>query len=62
MESIENQFYKVVKIFRVSKRRELIKVNLTLNQAQNLVQSYKSSSASMVVFYKQNNYSTSKKN
>jgi hypothetical protein len=45
--------YKVVKIFRVSRRREVLKTNLTLSEAQRLTQSYSSSMASMVVFYKQ---------
>ena len=45
--------YKVVKLFRVSRRREVLRTNLTLNEAQRLTQSYPDSKASMVVFYKQ---------
>lgn len=45
--------YKVVKLYRVSKRREVLRSNLTLEEAQRLTQSYSSSMASMVVFYKQ---------
>lgn len=45
--------YKVVKIFRVSRRRQLLKSNLTIEQAKEIVKSYPDSSRSMVVFYKQ---------
>jgi hypothetical protein len=45
--------YKVVKIFRVSKRHEIIESYLTREQAQRLVQSFPDSKRSMVVFYKQ---------
>lgn len=45
--------YKVVKIFRKSNRREIIRRNLTIEQAKNLVSSYPDSNTSMVVFYKQ---------
>jgi len=45
--------YKVVKIFRVSRRHEIIEKNLTRQQAQRLVQSFPNSNRSMVVFYKQ---------
>ena len=45
--------YKVVKIFRVSRRRQLLKSNLTIEQAKEIVNSYPDSSRSMVVFYKQ---------
>lgn len=45
--------YKVVKIFRKSNRREIIRRNLTIEQAKKLVSSYPDSNTSMVVFYKQ---------
>ena len=45
--------YKVVKIFRVSRRKQLLKSNLTIEQAKEIVNSYPDSSRSMVVFYKQ---------
>jgi hypothetical protein len=45
--------YKVVKLFRVSRRREVLRTNLTLEAAQKLVQSYPDRAASMVVYYKQ---------
>lgn len=45
--------YKVVKLFRVSRRREVIRRGLTLEEAKKLVVSYPSSNRSMVVFYKQ---------
>lgn len=46
-------FYKVVKIFRVSGRRQVLQRGLTLDQAQSLVKSYPSSKNSMVSFFKQ---------
>ena len=45
--------YKVVKLFRVSHKRELIERNLTRSEAQRLVQSYPDNNNHMVVFYKQ---------
>ncbi len=45
--------YKVVKIFRKSNRRELIRRNLTIDEAKRLVNSYPDSNTSMVVFCKQ---------
>jgi hypothetical protein len=45
--------YKVMKIFRVSRRREVIKRGLTEDQAQRLVNSYPDSSRSMVIYTKQ---------
>lgn len=45
--------YKVVKVFKVSARREVIKRNLTREEAKQLVNRYKNSSRSMVVFMKQ---------
>jgi hypothetical protein len=45
--------YKVVKLFRVSRRRELLESGLTREEAIKVVNSYPDSSRSMVVFYKQ---------
>jgi hypothetical protein len=45
--------YKVVKIFRKSNRRELIRRNLTIDEAKRLVNSYPDSNTSIVVFFKQ---------
>ena len=45
--------YKVVKIYRVSRRRELLKNGLTRDEAIRVVNSYPDSNRSMVVFYKQ---------
>ena len=45
--------YKVVKIFMVSGRREIIERNLTIEQAKRVVNSYPDSKKSMVVFEKQ---------
>lgn len=45
--------YKVYKVFRVSRRREVIRTGLTRDEAMRLVQSYPDSSRSMVVFDKQ---------
>jgi len=45
--------YKVVKLFRVSQRREILRRGLTLEEAKSVVNSYPDSSRSMVVFYKQ---------
>lgn len=45
--------YKVVKIFRVSRRHEILEKNLTIEQAKRLINSYPNSKKSMVVFYKQ---------
>jgi hypothetical protein len=47
--------YKVVKIFRKSNRREIIRRNLTIEEAKRVVNSYPDSNTSMVVFYKQFN-------
>lgn len=47
------QLYKVVKIFRVSHRREIIKRHLTRDEAKSLVNRYPDSSRSMVVFMKE---------
>ena len=45
--------YKVVKIFRVSSKRKVLRRGLTKEQAMSLVKSYPDSSRSMVVFFKQ---------
>jgi hypothetical protein len=45
--------YKVVKIFRVSSRREVLERGLTREEAKRLVNSYPNSNRSMVVFMKQ---------
>jgi hypothetical protein len=55
------EFYKVVKIFRISRRREVLRRNLTREEAIRVVNSYPDSNRSMVVFYKQNAYSNAKK-
>ena len=47
--------YKVVKIFRKSNRRELIRRNLTIDEAKRVVNSYPDKKNSMVVFFKQFN-------
>lgn len=48
--------YKVVKLFRVSGRRQVIERYLTESEAQRLVKSYPYSSRSMVVYFKQFSY------
>jgi hypothetical protein len=45
--------YKVVKIFRVSGRRQVIRRGLDRDEAKEIVNSYSDSSRSIVVFYKQ---------
>jgi len=45
--------YKVVKIFRLSQRRQILERNLTREQAKRVVNSYPDKNNSMVVFYKQ---------
>jgi hypothetical protein len=49
----DNDKYKVVKIFRVSRRRQVLERNLTREQAMRVVNSFPDSNRSMVVFYKQ---------
>jgi len=49
--------YKVVKIFMKSNRREIIRRNLTIDEAKRLVNSYPDKKNSMVVFFKQFNAS-----
>jgi len=45
--------YKVYKVFRVSRKRQIIRRGLTREQAKALVNSYPDSNRSMVVFDKQ---------
>lgn len=45
--------YKVVKLFRVSRRRQVLRRNLTSEEAKQVVNNYPNSSRSMVVFMKQ---------
>lgn len=45
--------YKVVKIFRISRRKKVIERNLTREEAIRLVNTYSTSTRSMVVFYPQ---------
>ena len=45
--------YKVVKIFRVSNRRQVLRRGLTREEAKRVVNSYPDSNRSMVVFMKQ---------
>ena len=42
--------YKVVKIFKKSNRREIIRRNLTIDEAKRIVNIYPDSNTSMVVF------------
>ena len=45
--------YKVVKIFRKSQRRQVLKRGLTRDEAIRVVKSFPNSKTSMVVFFKQ---------
>lgn len=45
--------YKVYRVFRFSRRREIIRTGLTREEAKALVNSYPDSNRSMVVFDKQ---------
>jgi hypothetical protein len=47
------QLFKVVKIMRVSSRRQILEKNLTEAEAQRVVARYPNSSRSMVVYFKQ---------
>ena len=49
----DNEKYKVVKVFRVSRRQEVLERNLTREEAKRVVNRYPDSSRSMVVFMKQ---------
>lgn len=52
-ESIYTGTYKVYRVFRVSRRREVIARGLTREEAKSIVNRYPDSSRSMVVFDKQ---------
>ena len=45
--------YKVVKLFRISGRKQIIKRGLTIDEAKRVVNSYPDSSRSIVIFTKQ---------
>ena len=45
--------YKVVRCYRKSLRRKVIRRNLTFDEARSLVRSYPHSNTSIVVFFKQ---------
>jgi hypothetical protein len=45
--------YKVVKIFRISGRRQILERGLTLEQAKRVVERNENNQNSMIVFYKQ---------
>jgi hypothetical protein len=45
--------YKVYKVFRVSRKRQIIKRGLTRDEAMQIVNSYPDSKTSMIVFDKQ---------
>jgi len=47
------QLFKVVKIIRVSGRKQILRKNLTESEAQIMIKSFPSSDKSMVVYYKQ---------
>lgn len=51
--AVDNDRYKVVKIMRKSRRREILERNLTREEAIRVVNRYPDSSRSMVVFMKQ---------
>ena len=44
--------YKVVRVYKSSNKRTIIAKGVTRAQAERMVQSYKSSNQSMVVFFK----------
>jgi hypothetical protein len=45
--------YKVMQLFRISRRRKVLRRDLTLEEAKRVVNSYPNSSRSMVFFIKQ---------
>jgi len=47
--------YKVLKVFKKSHRRQIIRTGLTEKEAQRLAQSYPDSNISMVIYTKQFN-------
>jgi hypothetical protein len=51
--SIDSDRFKVVKIMRKSRRREILERNLTKEQAMRVVNRYPDSSRSIVVFERQ---------
>ncbi len=51
--SLDKERFEVVKVFRVSGRRKVLRRNLTWDEAIRVVNSYPSSKRSMVVFFKQ---------
>jgi hypothetical protein len=51
--AVDHDKYKVVKIFRVSGRRQVLERNLTRDEAMRVVNRYPDSSRSMVVFFRQ---------
>ena len=53
METIYVGSYKVVKIYRDSQRREVLRRNVIREEAMRIVNSYPTRSRSMVVFMKQ---------
>jgi hypothetical protein len=50
---MKQQLFKVVKIFRVSNRRQILRKGLTRDEAKRVVNSYPDSTRSMVVFMAQ---------
>jgi hypothetical protein len=49
----KTQLFKVVKIMRVSNRRQILERNLTEAEAQRVVARFPNSSRSMVIYFKQ---------
>jgi hypothetical protein len=49
--AIDNNKFKVVKIFKKSGRRQILEKNLTREEAMRVVNRYPNSNTSMVVFY-----------
>jgi hypothetical protein len=45
--------YSIYKVFRNSARRTLLRINLTENEARQVVRQYKSNMRSMVIYQKQ---------
>ncbi len=45
--------YKVLKVFRISRKRQVIRTGLTKDEAMRVVNSYPDSNRSMVIFTKQ---------
>jgi hypothetical protein len=61
MTTTATEYYKVIRIFRVSGRRQVIERNLSREEAKRVVNRYPDSSTSMVVFMQQNSFSKAKK-